>query len=51
MLRYFLFARLEVYFEDMIFQQDLAPPHYFLEVYKEAPRKIAELKTKIHKKI
>ena len=38
-LRYFLFTRLQGYPEDMISQQNGAPPHYSLEVKEHLDRK------------
>ncbi len=40
MLRYFLFPKLQNYPENMIFQQDGAPPHYSLEVREYLDRKL-----------
>ncbi len=40
MLRYFLFPKLQNYSENMIFQQDGAPPHYSLEVREYIDRKL-----------
>lgn len=42
MLRYFLFPKLRDYPEDMIFQQDGAPPHFAIEVRQYLDRKLPE---------
>ena len=40
MLPYFLFPKLRRYPEDMIFQQDVAPPHYSLEFMQYLDKKL-----------